>query len=91
MIEAFKMPKAIKIKDRTSSITNAFINGIIPALRPTDDEILEALKILKQDVNDVRCVYCGEKMTEWDHFFPLVENKKETGYITEIKKFGASM
>jgi len=85
VIKAFKMPKAIKIKDRTSSITNAFVNGIIPAIKPTDEEVLEALKILEQDVNDVRCVYCGDKMTEWDHLFPLVVDKKDTGYITEIK------
>ena len=70
---------------RTSSITNSFVNGIIPVLKPTDEEILESLEILEQTPETVECVYCGAKMTEWDHLFPLINNKKATGYITEIK------
>ena len=69
---------------RASSITNAFFNGIVPVVKPTEDEIKEALKILEQNENDVRCVYCGAPKTEWDHLYPLILNKKHSGYITEI-------
>ena len=79
----FKMPKPVKVSGRISSITNAFINGIIPCIVPTEIEIKEALDILGMGM-DIRCAYCGGTCTEWDHFRPLVENQKPSGYITEI-------
>ncbi len=42
----FRMPTPVKITGRTSSITNAFVNGIIPVVEPTDDEIDDALATL---------------------------------------------
>lgn len=82
--EAFKMPKSVTIMARTSSITNSFVNGIIPCIVPNEDEIRKTLLILGMDKDDVRCAYCGDKSTEWDHFRPLVKDKQPTGYITEI-------
>ena len=82
--DAFKMPNAVTIKGRSSSITNSFFNGIVPVVYPTEKEIQEALHVLEQNENDVRCVYCGEKKTEWDHLHPLIVDKNHTGYITEI-------
>lgn len=35
-------------------------------------------------MDEVVCAYCGDSSTEWDHFRPLVVNKKPTGYISEI-------
>ena len=55
----FNMPKAVTIMGRSSSISNAFINGIVPAIEPTEEQIKTALDVLEQNVNDVRCVYCG--------------------------------
>ncbi len=80
----FKMPKPVKIMGRTSSVTNAFVNGIIPCIKPSEREIKTVLDILGLDVNDLRCAYCGDKVTEWDHFRPLVINQRPTGYISEI-------
>ena len=80
----FKMPKATTIMGRTSSITNAFYNGIIPVIEPTEKEIDNALNILGIDQNDVKCCYCGNVATEWDHLRPLIVDKKPTGYISEI-------
>lgn len=80
----FKLPKAVTIMGRSSSITNSFVNGIIPVIKPSEDEVLHAIKILHQKYDDVRCVYCGDKMTEWDHLYPLIMDKHSTGYITEI-------
>ena len=82
--EVFKMPKATKITGRKSSITNASVNGIIPSIKPSEEEIKGALNTLGIDPENVRCAYCGEKMTQWDHFFPLIDNEKPTGHITEI-------
>jgi len=81
----FMMPKAVTISGRSSSLTNAFVNGIIPCIEPTDDEIESALEVLGQKKESVTCVYCGDKATEWDHLNPLIMNKKATGFISEIK------
>lgn len=77
------MPKPVKITGRTSSITNSFINGIIPVVAPTHEEVRTALSILEM-FEDIRCAYCGDNYTEWDHLRPLVVGKKPTGYISEI-------
>jgi hypothetical protein len=79
----FKMPTPVKITGRTSSITNAFVNGIISCIAPTEEEIIEVLGILGMS-DAIRCAYCGDNYTEWDHFRPLIHNKRPTGYISEI-------
>lgn len=78
------MPKNVNIMARSSSITNSFFNGIVPVVKPSKEEIREALTVLEQKEDDVRCVYCGDKKTEWDHLHPLIVDKEHTGYITEI-------
>jgi hypothetical protein len=83
--EIFKMPKAVTVMGRSSSITNSFVNGIVPVVEPNDEEIYTAIKILEENPEDMRCIYCGNPMTEWDHLFPLVKDKRPTGYITEIR------
>jgi len=81
---AFWMPSAQTMAARTSSITNAFVNSVIPIITPTAAEIEKALSILGMDPTDPRCAYCGDKATEWDHLRPLVLNQRPTGYISEI-------
>jgi hypothetical protein len=83
LLTIFRMPTPVKITGRTSSITNAFVNGIIPCIMPTEKEIREVLTILGM-AESVKCAYCGDKYTEWDHFRPLIQNKRPTGYISEI-------
>ena len=80
----YKKPSVTTIKGRSSSITNAFVNGIIPSIVPTEDEIREVLSVLGMDENTICCAYCGDKMTEWDHFRPIIINQRATGYISEI-------
>jgi hypothetical protein len=84
LLEAFRIPSVQTTVSRKSSITNAFVNMIIPVIAPAPEEIQEALIILAMDPADVRCAYCGNTMTEWDHLRPLVLNRRPTGYITEI-------
>lgn len=82
---AFKMPTVTKITSRTSSITNAFINSVIPVIQPSLDEIKCALELLDIDPENLQCAYCGDTATEWDHLRALVKNHRPTGYISEIK------
>jgi hypothetical protein len=82
--KAFTMPKPVRITGRTSTITNSFVNGIIPVVMPSDAEVDKALSILGMNRNDVRCAYCGEMSTEWDHLRPIVQKERPTGFISEI-------
>ncbi|MGI8668063.1 MAG: HNH endonuclease [Jatrophihabitans sp.] len=79
----FAMPNPVTITGRTSSITNSFVNSIIPVVEPTDAEIENALDILGMQ-DQMCCAYCGDQHTEWDHLRPLVVDKMPTGYISEI-------
>src|SRR5262249_46649708 len=80
----FRLPSVQTMVSRKSSITNAFVNAVIPVIPPTLEEVLQALTILGMEPTDVRCAYCGDKSSEWDHLRPLVLNKRPTGFITEI-------
>jgi hypothetical protein len=81
---AFRMPMKQTMMSRKSSITNAFVNAVIPVVPPTLEEIEHALAILEIDHDDVRCAYCGDPSNQWDHLRPLVLNRRPTGYISEI-------
>jgi hypothetical protein len=82
--QAFAMPSVQTLMSRKSSITNAGIVSLIPVVQPTLDEIEQALRILGMTPEDVRCAYCGDPNTEWDHLRPLVVKRRPTGYISEI-------
>lgn len=84
LIAAFQMPSVQTMVSRKSSITNAFVNAVIPVVPPTPEEIEEALALLGMEPSDVRCAFCGDKSTEWDHLRPLVLGRRPTGYISEI-------
>ncbi len=79
-----QLPTSMSVNGRSSSITNAFISAITPVIEPSEDEKLEALRILQISPDDIRCAYCGDKATEWDHLRPIISSQKPTGYITEI-------
>ncbi len=83
-LSLFRMPTQMKITGRSSSITNAFINSIIPIVLPTNEQVNEALNILGMSYDKFECSYCGSIASEWDHLRPLVLNKQATGYISEI-------
>lgn len=84
LVEAFRMPSVQTMVARKSSITNAFVSAIIPVIPPTHPEIDKALAILEMKPDDVRCAYCGDVSTEWDHLRPLVIKRRPTGFISEI-------
>src|SRR5829696_8240616 len=78
------MPSVQTMMSRKSSITNAFVNALIPVVEPTLAEIAEALSVLGMPVDDVWCAYCGDEASEWDHLRPLVVGRRPTGFISEI-------
>ena len=80
----FRMPTPMKITGRSSSITNAFINSIIPVVSPSAEEVKKSLEILGMTPDTFQCAYCGGVASEWDHLRPLVKKQKPTGYISEI-------
>lgn len=78
------MPGSTTITGRLSSITNAFVGAIIPVIFPTESEVIEALAVLDMSPANVRCAYCGDASSEWDHLRPLVVGQQPTGFISEI-------
>lgn len=80
----FDLPGKGRIDGRTSSITAAFFQAITPVVLPSDADVEEAITVLGMTQGKCRCAYCGDTRTEWDHFRPIVVNRKPTGYITEI-------
>lgn len=82
--QCFRMPRPVRITGRSSSITNAFVNGIIPCHEPTATEVAEALGVLGLSADALQCIYCGDPATEWDHLRPIVRKQRPTGYISEI-------
>ena len=84
LTSAFRMPSVQTMTSRKTSITNAFVCAIIPSIRPLPEDIEKALCILGMDPTDVRCAYCGDRATEWDHLRPLVMKRRPTGFVSEI-------
>lgn len=80
----FQMPSVQTMVSRKSSVTNAFVNSVIPCIEPTDEEVEQALRTLGMTADTIACAYCGDKQTEWDHLRPLVSKMRPTGYISEI-------
>lgn len=80
-----KFRRPLTITSRTSSVTNGFVQAIIPSVEPTPEETEEALAVLGMTRETIECVYCGSPATDWDHLHPLVRGKRPTGYINEIR------
>src|SRR5947209_1676947 len=85
LLGCFRMPGGFTITGRTTSIRNVFVAAIIPVVRPSIDEIRRALEILELNPCDLRCSYCSDQATEWDHLRPLVKDGKPTGYPSSIR------
>lgn len=83
--EVFQAPGGESIGARASAMRSAFARSLIPNVPPSDHELAEAFSILKLDADDLRCVYCGDRATEWDHFYPVMRNGRPTGYLTRIQ------
>lgn len=80
-----KFRKPLKITSRSSTITNTFVQAIIPSVKFSAEEKEQALAILGMSSEKMSCAYCGGKAREWDHLRPLVRGKEPTGFISEIR------
>ena len=80
-----KQRAPLKITSRASSITNSFVQAIVPTVEFSLEEQEKALAILGMTPNKLSCAYCGAATTDWDHLRPLVKNKRPTGYISELQ------
>ena len=80
-----KHKKPLKITSRTSSVTNGFVQAILPDFPPTAEQRDALFAVLGMNMNNVRCVYCGDKATDWDHLQPLVKGKRPTGHLTDYR------
>lgn len=80
-----KHKRTLKITSRTSSVTNGFVQAILPDIPPTADERAKLLASLELDEENIDCVYCGDTATDWDHLRPLVRGKRPTGYLTDFR------
>jgi hypothetical protein len=76
------MRKPLKITSRSSSITNAFVQSIIPFDPPSEADKAEVLAFFGQTSGEMTCVYCGTSANDWDHLLPLVRNKRPTGFFS---------
>jgi|SRR5437588_8292846 len=85
LLDCFRMPIGSTITGRTTSIRNVFVAAITPLVRPSATEIKQVLEILQLDPLNLKCSYCGDKATEWDHLRPLVKAGKPTGYPSSIR------
>jgi len=79
------MPQSLTITGRSSTITNVFASAIVPVVNPTYEQVVAVLKILGMAPDSVVCSYCGETSSEWDHFHPLIHDKKPTGHWSSIR------
>ncbi len=77
----FRMPTPVKITGRTSSITNAFVNGIIPVIEPTDDERCRRLEEYESKYSPLKLDFreiVGEELWEkhWNNHKLLLDTMK---------------
>lgn len=63
----------------------AFVSTIIPPQLPSPAEVRKVLRIFGMSPEDLRCAYCGDKATEWDHLNSLVRGKEPSGYPSSIR------
>lgn len=79
----FKKP--LKITSRTSTVTNSFVQAIVPSIAPDKAEHQKVLAILGIDPSHVVCAYCGDAAHHWDHLNPYVSAKRPSGFLNEAR------
>ena len=83
-VHELRIPGRATTAGRSTSVTAAFAGAILPRSEPDYTQKISALTILRIDPSDVKCAYCGDQASEWDHFRPTVVDQTPTGWRTEI-------
>ena len=78
-INGFKYPAADQIGGRTSTICRSMACTLLTreACSPEEEQTWMTF------FPDKTCAYCGKSATHLDHLFPLIDDRKPTGYGTE--------
>lgn len=82
MNNKYKMPTRSTLKQRSSTINNAFAMSITPYIKPSDSDLIDYYERLR--INNGQCAYCLREGNGRDHLKPLVCDGMPTGYITDI-------
>lgn len=83
-MKEIKYPNRIKVGGRTSSMTNAFYNGILPVVKHSKEEEKKLKALLNyDDTKGWQCIYCGKPANTFDHLNSLIKDKQPTGYFSE--------
>ena len=80
-----KVRKARNITQRVSSVTNGFVQAILPDTVPDEGELASILEILEIKADNLSCAYCGGPHNHWDHLNLFVRKKRPSGYINEAR------
>ena len=65
---------------RRTTIAHAFASALAPVDGYKLDRVVEALAVLGQATDDIRCVYCNQPAETWDHLVGLVSAGRFSGY-----------
>jgi hypothetical protein len=77
--------KVTKITSRSSTINGVFAQAIAPRDDYDLGRITVALQFLGQDIDtDLRCVFCNDAATTWDHLTGMVKDGELRGFGHQI-------
>ncbi len=65
---------------RRTTINHAFAAAIAPSDLYLAEKVQEAMLVLGQDPENLRCAYCGDPAQTWDHIFATVKNSNFSGH-----------
>ena len=82
-VDELSIPRKTKISGRKTTLTAAFANALLPRKEMGNSEKRTVLRALEIDPDNVKCAYCGDQASEWDHLRPIISGKRPTGWITE--------
>ena len=84
-LDTFSIPKRVLNVGLETAIMEGFVRGITPIIKPTEEEVVRALKVLGMNEETVCCAYCGEPADSWCPINTLVRDDGTiTGYYYEI-------
>lgn len=78
-INGFKYPAADKISSRTSTICRSMACTLLKREACSSEEE----QAWKHFFPNKTCAYCGGEAKHLDHLYPLIKNRRPTGYWTE--------
>jgi hypothetical protein len=73
------------VQQRKTTINHAFASALAPCDGYDEARLAQAMVLLGQeDLNNLRCIYCGSPAETWDHLVGLVKDSELNGYGHQI-------